>query len=57
MPLREMNPGFDNLAIAGDRFQSRNDVPEPGTPALAGLALIGFGAARRRARSGQRRGS
>ena len=55
MSLRDMDPGFDELAIAGYRFQSRNDVPEPGTLVLAGLALVALGAARRGKRAGRSR--
>ena len=41
MSLRDMDPGFDELAIAGYRLDSRvTNVPEPGGLALVGLALF-----------------
>lgn len=41
MSLRNMDPGFDELAIAGYRLDNnRTTVPEPGSVALVGLALF-----------------
>jgi hypothetical protein len=48
MSLRDMNPGFEELGIAGYRFASTTNVPEPGTLALTGIALLGLAGVRRR---------
>ena len=48
MHLRDLDPGFDELGVAGYRFASITQVPEPGSLALFGLALAGVAALRRR---------
>ena len=48
MHLRNLDPGFDELGVAGYQFASRNTVPEPGSLALFGLALTGLTFWRRR---------
>ena len=48
MHLRDLDPGFDELGVAGYQFASITQVPEPGSLALFGLALAGVAALRRR---------
>ena len=51
MSLRDMNPGFDELALAGYLLDTPNQVSEPGTLALAGLSLCLVAGIRRRVRA------
>lgn len=48
MHLRDLDPGFDELGIAGYRFAPRQDVPEPMILALLALALTAMGLVTRR---------
>lgn len=50
MSLRDLDPGFDELGIAGYRFATTTTVPEPGALALAGMGLLAACLVRRRQR-------
>ncbi|HSV51734.1 MAG TPA: PEP-CTERM sorting domain-containing protein [Burkholderiaceae bacterium] len=55
MHLRDLDPGFDELGIAGYLFETTtHETPEPGTLALLGLSLglLGLAAALRRKQQG-----
>jgi hypothetical protein len=57
MSLRDMTPGFDELAIAGYRFGTPTiDVPEPGSIALFGISLsaLAFALRQRRKQAGRK---
>jgi hypothetical protein len=56
MSLRDMDPGFDELAIAGYRFATTNVVPEPGSIALFGISLsaLAFALRQRRKQAGRK---
>lgn len=56
MSIRGNEHGFEELAIAGYKFASTNDVPEPGSLALLGLSLALLATAMAKRRSAKHLG-